>query len=45
LQARLARLYLDRLERAGFNAFDPAVNADMPLKAWSLWWGRFTGRV
>lgn len=45
LQARLARLYLDRLERAGFNAFDPALNADMPLKAWSLWWGRFTGRV
>lgn len=45
LQARLARLYLDRLERSGFNAFAPAVNAAMPLKAWSLWWGRFIGRV
>ena len=45
LQARLARLYLDRLEKAGFNAFDPAINAVVPLKAWSLWWGRFAGRV
>lgn len=45
LQARLARLYLERLEKAGFNAFDPAINAAMPLKAWSLWWGRFAGRV
>ncbi len=45
LQARLARLYLDRLEKAGFNAFDPAINAVIPLKAWSLWWGRLAGRV
>jgi NADH dehydrogenase [ubiquinone] 1 alpha subcomplex assembly factor 6 len=45
LQARLARLYLDRLERAGFNAFDPAVNAEMPLKSWALWWASMRGRV
>jgi len=45
LQARLARLYLDRLEKTGFNAFDPTLNAAMPLKAWSLWWGRFIGRI
>jgi NADH dehydrogenase [ubiquinone] 1 alpha subcomplex assembly factor 6 len=38
LQARLARLYLARFERAGFNPFDPGVNAEMPLKSWSLWW-------
>ena len=38
LQARLARLYLDRLEGAEFNPFDPRINAEMPLKSWSLWW-------
>jgi NADH dehydrogenase [ubiquinone] 1 alpha subcomplex assembly factor 6 len=38
LQARLARLYLNRLGHAGFNPFDPLINAEMPLKSWSLWW-------
>lgn len=37
LPARIADLYLNRLERAGWNAFDPAINAEMPMKAWALW--------
>ena len=45
LQARLARLYLDRLERGGFNPFDPGVNAEMPLKSWALWWASVRRRV
>jgi NADH dehydrogenase [ubiquinone] 1 alpha subcomplex assembly factor 6 len=45
LQARLARLYLNRLERAGFNPFDPGINAEMPLKSWALWWASVRRRV
>lgn len=45
LQARLARLYLDRLEQAGFNPFDPRINAEMPLKSWSLWWASARRRI
>lgn len=45
LQARLARVYLDRLERAGFNPFDPMINAEMPLKSWLLWWASARRRI
>ena len=45
LLARLATLYLERLERAGWNPYDPAINAPMPLKSWSLWWAALTRRV
>jgi NADH dehydrogenase [ubiquinone] 1 alpha subcomplex assembly factor 6 len=45
LQARLARLYLDRFELGGFNPFDPAINAEMPLKSWSLWWASALRRL
>ena len=41
LPARLARLYISRLERAGWDPFDPDVNAPMPLKVWSLWLASF----
>jgi phytoene synthase len=44
LQGRLASLYLDRLETAGWNAFDPAVNAPMPMTSWSLWWASIRRR-
>ncbi len=45
LQARLARLYLNRFERAGHNPFDPGINAAMPLTSWQLWWASVRKRV
>ena len=45
LQGRLASLYLNRLEKAGWNAFDPAINAPMPLTSWSLWWASIWRRL
>jgi NADH dehydrogenase [ubiquinone] 1 alpha subcomplex assembly factor 6 len=44
LQGHLASLYLNRFERAGWNAFDPAINAPMPLTSWSLWWASIRRR-
>ena len=38
LPARLAALYLKRLERADWNPLEPAVSAPVPLKAGILWW-------
>ncbi|WP_159460363.1 phytoene/squalene synthase family protein [Tistlia consotensis] len=38
LVGALARRYLERLERAGYDPFDPAVAADLPQRAWILAW-------
>ena len=45
LPGRLARLYLQRLERANWNAFDPSINAPMPLKSWALWLASLSRRI
>ncbi|MDA0342299.1 MAG: phytoene/squalene synthase family protein [Proteobacteria bacterium] len=37
LPGRLSALYLQRLQRAGWNAFDATINAPMPMKPWALW--------
>ena len=44
LPARLVQLYLARLERVGWNAFDPSVGASMPMKPWILWLSVLTRR-
>ena len=37
LPGRLSALYLQRLEQAGWNAFDESINAPMLMKPWALW--------
>jgi phytoene synthase len=44
LTARLAALHLERLRRAAYDPFDPAVVAAHPMDAWRLLWSNLTGR-
>ena len=45
LPATLARVYLARLEAAGWNMFDPAVNAPVPFGIWRLLIARWLHRT
>ena len=44
LPATLAGHYLERLERAGHDPFEPAVQAVVPGNVWRLAWARLWGR-
>ncbi len=41
----LARRYLERLERAGYDPFDPHLAADLPARTWLVAGARLTGRL
>ncbi len=44
LTARIAALHLERLRRAAYDPFDPAVADQHPMDAWRLLWSNLTGR-